>query len=89
VPAFGEGTFSFSNGGFAVYESSDPYFKSDVINVTGSVTLTKVDKTNKIIKGIFECRVKGFGGIDANGRIYYVYVNITNGQFDVEYIGEN
>ena len=86
VPAFGEGTFNLGNGGgYAIYKSTNPYFESDIIHVTGSVTLTKVDKVNKIVKGTFWCQVKGFS-IDVGD---YVYVNITNGAFDVEYVGEN
>ncbi|MDI6734465.1 MAG: DUF6252 family protein [Patescibacteria group bacterium] len=90
IAAFGEGAFSLSNSGnYAIYKRDDPYFESDIINTTGTVTITKFDKNNKIVQGTFECQVKGIGGVDINGHIYYVYINITNGKFDVEYIGEN
>jgi len=85
IAAFGEGTFIIGTGtNSASYENDETHFTSDILNTTGSVTITKLDKNNKIIKGEFELQGKGIGGIDANGHIYYLDVNITNGKFDVD-----
>ncbi|MEI9945326.1 MAG: hypothetical protein WDN26_14060 [Chitinophagaceae bacterium] len=73
-------TFSLSNSGLfrLRFENNGcSYFSTDAdTNVSGSLTLTKLDRTNHIISGTFNASVSKTG---------CETINITEGRFDMKY----
>lgn len=74
---------------WADYENyvSRCYYSTDSITNTGEVEITKLDKTKKIISGIFQFKAKKswYPYSNTSGTDCDSFVNITQGRFDLIY----